>query len=151
VHVPFCNTICYYCACNTVISRNYEHAAKYIRYVEKEIGIVGGLVEGSPPVIQLHWGGGTPTFLQREEMVFLAGILKKHFVWARDCECSIEIDPRAASRDIACLAELDSTASPGIQDFDPAVQKAVNRIQSETETRRHRRGARQRFVSVNVT
>jgi oxygen-independent coproporphyrinogen-3 oxidase len=153
VHVPFCNTICYYCACNKVITRNHEHAAKYIRYVEKEIGIVGGLVEGSPPVIQLHWGGGTPTFLSHDEMGALMGALRRQFRFAPDAEVSIEVDPRKVdAATIAYLAELGfNRISVGIQDFDPAVQKAVNRIQSEAETRAVIDAARANgFVSVNA-
>jgi oxygen-independent coproporphyrinogen III oxidase len=153
VHVPFCNTVCYYCACNKVITKNHDHSAKYIRYVEKEIGIVGGLVEGSPPVIQLHWGGGTPTFLSHAEMGALMGALRGQFTFAPDAEVSIEVDPRKVdAATIAYLAELGfNRISVGIQDFDPAVQKAVNRIQSEAETRTVIDAARANgFVSVNA-
>jgi len=153
VHVPFCNTVCYYCACNKVITKNHDHSAKYIRYVEKEIGIVGGLVEGSPPVIQLHWGGGTPTFLSHEEMGALMGALRRRFRFAPDAEVSIEVDPRKVdAATIAYLAELGfNRISVGIQDFDPAVQKAVNRIQSEAETRTVIDASRANgFVSVNA-
>ena len=62
VHIPFCNTICYYCACNKVITKDHGRSAKYIRYLGREIDIAGGLIEGDPKVLQLHWGGGTPTF-----------------------------------------------------------------------------------------
>ena len=153
VHVPFCNTVCYYCACNKVITKNHDHSAKYIRYVEKEIGIVGGLVEGSPPVIQLHWGGGTPTFLSHDEMGALMGALRRQFRFAPDAEVSIEVDPRKVdAATIRYLAELGfNRISVGIQDFDPAVQKAVNRIQSEAETRAVIDAARANgFVSENV-
>jgi oxygen-independent coproporphyrinogen-3 oxidase len=153
VHVPFCNTICYYCACNKVITKNHDHSAKYIRYVEKEIGIVGGLVEGSPPVIQLHWGGGTPTFLSHEEMGALMGALRGRFRFAPDAEVSIEVDPRKVDAGtIGYLSELGfNRISVGIQDFDPAVQQAVNRIQSEAETRTVIDAARANgFVSVNA-
>jgi oxygen-independent coproporphyrinogen-3 oxidase len=153
VHVPFCNTVCYYCACNKVITKNHDHSAKYIRYVEKEIGIVGGLIEGSPPVIQLHWGGGTPTFLSHEEMGALMGALRRQFSFAPDAEVSIEVDPRKVdAATIAYLAELGfNRISVGIQDFDPAVQQAVNRIQSEAETRTVIDAARANgFVSVNA-
>jgi oxygen-independent coproporphyrinogen-3 oxidase len=153
VHVPFCNTVCYYCACNKVITKNHDHSAKYIRYVEKEIGIVGGLIEGSPPVIQLHWGGGTPTFLSHEEMGALMGALRRQFRFAPDAEVSIEVDPRKVdAATIAYLGELGfNRISVGIQDFDPAVQKAVNRIQSEAETRTVIDASRANgFVSVNA-
>jgi len=153
VHVPFCNTVCYYCACNKVITKNHDHSAKYIRYVSREIGIVGGLIEGSPPVIQLHWGGGTPTFLSHEEMAALMGALRGQFRFAPDAEVSIEVDPRKVdAQTIAFLAELGfNRISVGIQDFDPAVQRAVNRIQSEAETRTVIDAARANgFVSVNA-
>ena len=153
VHVPFCNTICYYCACNKVITKNHEHSGKYIRYVTQEIEIVGGLVEGTPPVTQLHWGGGTPTFLSHAEMGTLMAALRGQFRFAPDAEISIEVDPRKVdAKTIAYLAELGfNRISVGIQDFDPAVQAAVNRIQSEAETRTVIDAARDNgFVSVNA-
>ena len=137
VHLPFCDTICYYCACNKVISKDHGRSAKYIGYLGREIGIVGGLVEGSPPVVQLHWGGGTPTFLARDEMSALMRVLRENFAIATDAEISIEMDPRKVNEaTVAFLGALGfNRISVGIQDFDPAVQKAVNRIQSEEETR----------------
>jgi oxygen-independent coproporphyrinogen-3 oxidase len=153
VHVPFCNTICYYCACNKVVTRNHEHAVKYIRYLEREIQVVGGLVEGTPPVIQIHWGGGTPTFLSRLEMAGLMGALRGSFAFANDAEISIEVDPRKVDEDtIGFLGELGfNRISVGIQDFDPAVQLAVNRVQSEAETRTVIDAARESgFASVNA-
>jgi len=136
VHVPFCNTICYYCACNKVITKDHGRSAKYIRYVGREIDIVGGLVEGGPKVEQLHWGGGTPTFLARDEMSTLMGMLRGHFAFAPDAEISIEVDPRKVSADtVVFLGRLGfNRISVGIQDFDPVVQQAVNRIQTEAET-----------------
>jgi oxygen-independent coproporphyrinogen-3 oxidase len=153
VHLPFCNTICFYCACNKVVTKDHGRSAKYIRYVGREIGIVSGLVEGSPPVEQLHWGGGTPTFLSREEMAELMGMLRGAFRFDPHAEVSIEVDPRkVTAADVAHLATLGfNRISVGIQDFDPAVQKAVNRIQSEEETRVVIDSARANgFVSVNA-
>jgi oxygen-independent coproporphyrinogen III oxidase len=137
VHLPFCDTICYYCACNKVITKDHGRCAKYIGYLGREIGIVGGLVEGSPPVLQLHWGGGTPTFLARDEMSTLMRMLRESFAFAADAEISIEMDPRKVDTGtVAFLGALGfNRISVGIQDFDPVVQKAVNRIQSEEETR----------------
>jgi oxygen-independent coproporphyrinogen-3 oxidase len=152
VHVPFCNTICYYCACNKVITKDHGRSAKYIRYVGREIDIVGGLIEGAPQVEQLHWGGGTPTFLARDEMSMLMGMLKGAFSVAADAEISIEVDPRKVDPDtIAFLGQLGfNRISVGVQDFDPEVQRAVNRIQSEAETRAVIDAARASgFVSVN--
>ena len=137
VHLPFCNTICYYCACNKIITANHGRAAKYVRYLGHEIDIVSSLVEGDRSVQQLHWGGGTPTFLAHDEMASLMRMLRGAFAFGDDTEVSIEVDPRKVEAPtIAFLRELGfNRISLGIQDFDPAVQKAVNRIQTEDETR----------------
>jgi len=153
VHLPFCNTICYYCACNKVITKDHGRSAKYIRYLGREIAAVGALIEGGPRVEQLHWGGGTPTFLARDEMAALMGHLRGGFDFVRDAEISIEVDPRKVDAEtIAFLAALGfNRISVGIQDFDPEVQKAVNRIQTEAETRAVMDAARANgFVSVNA-
>jgi oxygen-independent coproporphyrinogen-3 oxidase len=153
VHLPFCNTICYYCACNKVITGDHGRSAKYIRYLGREIAAVGGLIEGGPRVEQLHWGGGTPTFLARDEMAALMGHLRGGFDFARDAEISIEVDPRKVDAEtVAFLAALGfNRISVGIQDFDPEVQQAVNRIQTEAETRTVIDAARANgFVSVNA-
>jgi oxygen-independent coproporphyrinogen-3 oxidase len=153
VHLPFCNTICYYCACNKVTTGDHGRSAKYIRYLEKEIGIVAGLIDAASPVTQLHWGGGTPTFLSAEELTLLMRVLRDHFAFAPDAECSIEIDPRKVdATTVALLAELGfNRMSVGVQDFDADVQKAVNRIQSEAETLAVLDAARANgFRSLNV-
>ena len=153
VHLPFCNTICYYCACNKVLTKDHGRSAKYIRYVDREIALVSALVEGAPPVTQLHWGGGTPTFLSRDEMTALMRALRARFAFAAEAEVSIEVDPRKVLPDtIEFLGELGfNRLSVGIQDFDPEVQAAVNRIQSEAETRAVMDTARRSgFVSVNA-
>ncbi len=153
VHLPFCDTVCFYCACNKVTTRDHGRSAKYIRYLAREIGITANLIDAASPVTQLHWGGGTPTFLSREEMTQLMRVLRDHFSFAPDAECSIEIDPRKVDADtVALLAELGfNRMSVGIQDFDPDVQKAVNRIQSEAETLTVLDAARaQGFRSLNV-
>ncbi|HWU85568.1 MAG TPA: radical SAM protein, partial [Rhodocyclaceae bacterium] len=138
VHIPFCDTICYYCACNKVITKNRGRAAKYVDYLGKEIAMQAAALEGDHEVVQLHWGGGTPTFLAHEEMRQLMGAIRSHFRLAAHGEYSIEIDPRKADPEtIALLAELGfNRMSFGVQDFDPAVQQAVNRIQSVEETAR---------------
>jgi oxygen-independent coproporphyrinogen III oxidase len=153
VHIPFCNTICFYCACNKVVTKVHGKSARYIDYVGREIGIVGGLIEGAPRVEQLHWGGGTPTFLACDEMTTLMGMLRDAFNVVPGAEISIEVDPRKVDADtIAFLGSLGfNRISVGIQDFDPLVQKAVNRIQSEVESRAVIDAARAHgFVSVNV-
>jgi oxygen-independent coproporphyrinogen III oxidase len=153
VHLPFCNTICYYCACNKVTTRDHGRSAKYIRYLAKEIGTMAGLVDAASPVTQLHWGGGTPTFLSADEMTLLMRVLRDHFAFASDAECSIEIDPRKVeARTVVLLAGLGfNRMSLGVQDFDPDVQQAVNRVQSEVETLAVLDAARANgFRSLNV-
>jgi oxygen-independent coproporphyrinogen III oxidase len=153
VHLPFCNTICYYCACNKIVTKDHGRSAKYIHYLGKEVGLLSGLIDSDVPVSQLHWGGGTPTFLSSAEMTLLMRALRDRFAFAADAECSIEIDPRKVTGDtIAALAGLGfNRISVGVQDFDPDVQRAVNRIQSEAETRTVLEEARRNgFRSVNV-
>jgi oxygen-independent coproporphyrinogen-3 oxidase len=153
VHLPFCSTICFYCGCNKIVTRDQGRSAKYVRYLGREIGIVGGLIRGTPAVRQLHLGGGTPTFLTRGEMAQLMRMLRDGFAIAPDAELSIEVDPRKVSAEtIAFVGQLGfNRISIGIQDFDPEVQRAVNRIQSEEETRTVIDAARAHgFTSVNV-
>ncbi len=153
VHLPFCDTLCYYCGCNKVVTRDHSRSAKYIKYLQKELELLGPLLGADRSVSQMHWGGGTPTFLAREEMGFLVDVLKKHLGWAPDIECSVEVDPRRAPPGtMAFLAGLGfNRVSLGVQDFDPAVQKAVHRIQSEEETRRVIEEARASgFRSINL-
>ena len=153
VHIPFCNTLCFYCGCNKVITKDHGRSAKYIRYLAREIGIVSSLLEGPRPVVQLHLGGGTPTFLARDEMADLMAHLRQGFAIQPDAEISIEVDPRKVDAGtVAFLAGLGfNRISVGVQDFDPDVQKAVNRVQSEAETRVVIDAARANgFVSVNT-
>jgi oxygen-independent coproporphyrinogen-3 oxidase len=153
VHLPFCDTICYYCGCNKVVTRDHGRAAKYVRYLGREIGIVAGLCDYSAPVEQLHWGGGTPTFLASDEMTALMAMLRDAFTFSPDAEISIEVDPRKVEEEtVAHLGKLGfNRISIGVQDFDPDVQRAVNRIQSEAETKRVIDAARANaFRSINV-
>ena len=153
VHVPFCSNICFYCGCNKIVTRDRSKAVQYVGYLEREIGLTAGLLDGDRHVIQMHWGGGTPTFLGRDEMRTLWNALNTHFERTDDCECSIEIDPREAEPGtMAFLAELGfNRVSVGVQDFDPAVQEAVHRIQPEEVTRRVIDEARAAgFRSVNL-
>jgi oxygen-independent coproporphyrinogen-3 oxidase len=153
VHVPFCDTLCYYCACNKVVTRDHGRAAKYIKYVATEVARVGAALGAERRICQVHWGGGTPTFLSREEMGELARALRRQLELEPGCECSIEVDPRQVEPGrMAFLAELGfSRVSVGVQDFDAEVQKAVHRIQSEATTRRVIEEARASgFRSVNL-
>jgi oxygen-independent coproporphyrinogen III oxidase len=136
VHLPFCRSICYYCACNKIITKDHGRSAKYIKYLGKELDLAAGVVDGSRDVVQLHFGGGTPTFLSDDEMRILMAHIRRNFNLLPDGEFSIEVDPRGVNRDtIKLLAEVGfNRMSIGVQDFDMRVQKAVNRIQSLEET-----------------
>jgi oxygen-independent coproporphyrinogen-3 oxidase len=153
VHLPFCDTLCWYCGCNKVVTRDHSQSAKYIKCLEAELALLEPLLGSERTIGQLHWGGGTPTFLAREEMQSLMQSISQRFERAPGCECSIEVDPRsAAPGTMAFLAGLGfNRVSLGVQDFDPQVQKAVHRIQSEEETRRVVGEARAAgFGSVNL-
>ena len=153
VHLPFCNTVCYYCACNKVVTRDHGKSAKYIKYLDREMGLVAPLLGERASICQLHWGGGTPTFLSHEEMRAVMRSVDQRFERAPGFECSVEVDPRAAPPGtLALLGELGfNRVSIGVQDFDPAVQKAVHRIQGEEVTRRAIAEARASgFRSVNL-
>ncbi|MDH4094978.1 MAG: oxygen-independent coproporphyrinogen III oxidase [Betaproteobacteria bacterium] len=153
VHLPFCDTLCWYCGCNKIVTRDRGRSSQYIKYLEKEMALLAPLLGEERTIGQMHWGGGTPTFLSHEEMRALAGALDRTFRRSGDCECAVEVDPRSAPPGtMAFLAELGfNRTSLGVQDFDAQVQKAVHRVQSEEETRRVVGEARAAgFQSVNV-
>lgn len=153
VHIPFCNTICYYCACNKIITKDHGRSAKYLKYLAKELKMQAAALEGSHEVVQLHFGGGTPTFLSNDELRQLMASIREHFQLVPNGEYSIEVDPRKVNVEtVALLAELGfNRMSVGVQDFDPAVQQAVNRIQSLAETHLVIEAARASgFKSVSV-
>ena len=153
VHLPFCNTVCYYCACNKVVTRDHSRSAKYLRYLEREMDLVTDITGRGQRIDQLHWGGGTPTFLGNDEMRELMQMLKSRFEFAEGGEYSIEIDPRTVDAEkMAVLGEIGfNRISVGVQDFDPAVQKAVNRLQSFEVTETAIQAARANGCkSVNV-
>ncbi len=154
-HLPFCDTVCFYCACNKIITKNRKHAAPYLENLHKEIAMQAVLFDSDRVVEQLHWGGGTPTFISHDQMRELMAVTRQYFNLADDeiGEFSIEIDPREAnSETIAVLREIGfNRISLGVQDFNPIVQKAVNRIQSETETIEVINAARKEgFRSVSI-
>jgi oxygen-independent coproporphyrinogen-3 oxidase len=152
VHLPFCDTVCYYCACNKVVTRDKSRAAEYLNHLEREIATQRGALGHDAQVAQLHWGGGTPTFLSDEEMARLMGALRRYFEIGPDSEVSVEVDPRrVAPGTVAQLAALGfNRMSIGVQDFDPGVQRKVNRVQSVAETQAIVEAARQNgFRSVN--
>ena len=137
-HLPFCPNICYYCGCNKIITKDHGRSAKYIKYLAKEMALVFKAMGAQKkiPITQLHWGGGTPTFLSHEEMIELMQHTREHFELLPGGEYSIEIDPRRVTEaDIALLAELGfNRISLGVQDFNLAVQEAVHRVQTIEET-----------------
>ncbi|GJL82268.1 MAG: oxygen-independent coproporphyrinogen III oxidase [marine bacterium B5-7] len=154
-HIPFCDTLCFYCACNKIVTKNRSRAVEYLDYLKKEIRLQGELFDSDREVVQLHFGGGTPTFLSNEQIADLLEYTSYHFYLKQDSrrEFSIEIDPRGV--DVARLAGLRELGfnriSLGVQDFDPKVQRAVHRIQSPEETLNLIKAARQMgFVSTNV-
>jgi len=154
-HIPFCDTVCYYCACNKVVTKRREKASPYLQRLKRELALQGELFDSSRVVDQLHWGGGTPTFISHDEMRDLMAATREHFTLRDDDqgEYSIEIDPREASADtVALLRELGfNRMSLGVQDFNPQVQKAVNRIQSKEQTVEVLQAARdQGFKSISV-
>ena len=154
-HLPFCDTICFYCACNKVVTKNRERAQPYLDQLHKEITLQSDLFDNNRKVDQLHWGGGTPTFISQQQMRELMQITRDHFDLHDDDngEYSIEIDPREASADtIGLLRELGfNRMSLGVQDIESRVQKAVNRIQSIEQTAEVMNAAREvGFQSVSV-
>lgn len=154
-HIPFCDTVCFYCACNKVATKNHELAVPYLQRLHEEIAMQAALFDPQRPVTQLHWGGGTPTFLSHSEMETLMAVTRQHFNVLEDDsgEYSIEIDPReATSETVALLRHLGfNRMSLGVQDFNPKVQQAVNRVQSEEETFAILEAARrEEFKSISI-
>ncbi|MFP4560519.1 MAG: oxygen-independent coproporphyrinogen III oxidase [Thiohalorhabdus sp.] len=137
-HIPFCDTLCFYCACNKIATKDRSKAVTYLDYLFREIELQGALFDDDRTVDQLHWGGGTPTFLNSDQMRALMAKTAEHFRLRDDDsgEYGIEVDPRAAGSDtIAALREVGfNRLSVGVQDFDPRVQEAVNRIQPAEQT-----------------
>ncbi|MBW8845648.1 MAG: oxygen-independent coproporphyrinogen III oxidase [Burkholderiales bacterium] len=153
IHIPFCEQLCYYCACNKVITKHHERAAPYLTALEAEMDLVAGALGGAAPASQLHLGGGSPTFLSDDELTALMAALRRRFKLLPGAELSIEVDPRTV--DAARLAHLKSLGfnrlSFGVQDFDPAVQKAVHRVQPFDSVAALMRTARELgFSSISV-
>ncbi|WP_323143612.1 oxygen-independent coproporphyrinogen III oxidase [Massilia phyllosphaerae] len=139
LHIPFCDTVCYYCACNKIVTRKRDKAATYLAYLKREVEMQGRLFAGMNEVEQLHFGGGTPTYLSDAQMGELMDHLRRCFHFAGDAagEYAIEVDPRTVSpeRVHSLRRQGFNRISLGVQDFDGDVQKAVNRVQPEEETR----------------
>ncbi len=155
LHIPFCETVCYYCACNKIVTKNRDKATVYLSYLKREIDMQGMLFAGINQVEQLHLGGGTPTYLSDEQMGELMAHLRRKFQFAPDevGEYSIEVDPRTVSRErVHSLRRQGfNRISLGVQDYDEAVQRAVNRVQPEAETQAIIDAAREAgFRSVSI-
>ena len=154
-HIPFCSTVCYYCACNKIVTKNRSRAEPYVAALLQELALQAALFDDERTVEQLHWGGGTPTFLSAAQMRQLMEATRRHFRLRDDDggEYSIEIDPRTVDEhDMSLLRELGfNRVSFGVQDFDQKVQKAVNRVQSEQQTLAIMAAARrQEFHSISI-
>ncbi len=153
VHIPFCESLCYYCACNKIITKHKERASDYLRYLGMEMALHTRLIGRGQAVSQLHLGGGTPTFMSDDELRQLMRLLHAHFEFVPGGEYSVEVDPRTVDENrLAVLAELGfNRLSFGVQDFDPAVHKAVHRIQPAEQVFTLVASARRLgFESVNV-
>ncbi len=153
VHLPFCRDVCFYCGCNKIVTRNAEKAAGYLTYLGSEIELQAELFREDPRVTRMHWGGGTPTYYEMGRLRWLFDQIASRFAFMSRGEYSIEVDPRAA--DAATMEALGgmgfNRVSFGVQDFDPAVQAAVHRVQSEECTRAVIEAARRAgFESVNM-
>ena len=153
VHIPFCASLCYYCACNKVITKHHSRSAEYLRYLALELALHTRAIGTGRAVSQLHLGGGSPTFMNDAELGELMGLLRHSFQIVPGAEISIEIDPRTvdASRLDALAAMGFNRLSFGVQDFDPAVQQAVHRVQPAEQVFALVQAARARgFESINV-
>ena len=153
LHIPFCESLCYFCACTVVITGNHSVEDPYLALLEKEIDWIAARVGGRREVVQLHWGGGTPTYLAPERITRLAARLRTAFPFAADAEVGVEIDPRVTTKEhLTALRQAGfNRLSMGVQDFDPAVQEAINRVQTYEGTRALVESAREMgFDSVNM-
>jgi oxygen-independent coproporphyrinogen-3 oxidase len=153
VHIPFCTNICYYCGCNKVITKDHSQSKEYLEVLKQECDLILGSLTGNKTVEQLHFGGGSPTFLTNEELTEVMKVLSDRFTFSKDAEISIEVDPRSCDPDkVRHLASLGfNRMSIGVQDFDARVQMAVNRIQPFEMTKATLDTARASgFHSVNM-
>ena len=137
-HLPFCESLCWFCGCTTVIGRNRDRVDTYLDYLNKELALTAKELHPESRVVQVHFGGGTPNFLSPRQIARLAAMLREHFSVERDAEIGVELDPRRLTPEhVQAFRELGATrASFGIQDFDPAVQQGIHRIQPKVASDR---------------
>ena len=152
-HIPFCETLCWFCGCTTVITTNHKAGGDYIGYLEREVAAMAARLNPQRKVVQLHFGGGSPTFLRPDEIRRLGEIIHQHFKFSPDIEAGVEVDPRRLTRDhLVALREIGfNRASMGVQDFNPGVQKAIHRIQPREMTQQAMDWLRELgFTSINL-
>jgi|WetSurMetagenome_2_1015567.scaffolds.fasta_scaffold130125_1 oxygen-independent coproporphyrinogen III oxidase len=153
MHLPFCDRLCLFCGCNVVINKNHEVLKPYLEKLKWEIDRLAKIVDTSRPIVQFHWGGGTPTYLDASQLEDLFFYFKERFTFASDSEVGIEIDPRVTKDDqLATLRRLGfNRVSMGVQDFNPIVQKTVRRIQPYEATKATFDFCRSlKFESINI-
>ncbi len=153
VHIPFCESLCYYCACNKIVTKHHERAEEYLRYLSREVDLHTEHLGTGQVISQLHLGGGTPTFLSDDELRSLMTMLRRSFNFAPGGEYAIEVDPRTVDANrLAVLVELGfNRLSFGVQDFDPMVQKSVHRVQPAEQVFALVESARHLgFESINI-
>ncbi len=136
-HFPYCDTLCYFCGCTMLVTHSRDQISEYNRYLKREIEMVAPMVSKKRKVVQLHWGGGTPSYLNPDEIMDVGSFIRERFNYDDDIEAGVEIDPRGLTHEhMKALRDIGfNRVSMGVQDFDPRVQQAVNRIQPETITR----------------
>ncbi len=152
-HLPFCYSLCWFCGCTQVITHNQEKSAPYIEYLDKEMSLMQPLMNPDRKTVQMHWGGGTPTFLLPNEIRNLGRRIHSYFNFTDDAEVSVELDPRRLTRDhVLALREAGfNRASLGVQDINPKVQEAVHRIQTKEQNENTLKWLREeQFKSVNI-
>ncbi|MDZ7772437.1 MAG: oxygen-independent coproporphyrinogen III oxidase [Balneolaceae bacterium] len=152
VHVPFCFSLCWYCACTKIITRDRGRGDHYMDYLEKEMDLLSGRLNPGAPLQQLHFGGGTPTFLEPAQLLRLGDALRERFQFTGQTEFSVEIDPRRCTRaHVQALAAIGcNRASLGVQDTNPEVQKAIHRVQPTEQVERVCRWLREEGIrSIN--
>ena len=152
-HLPFCETLCWFCGCTTVITADYDKSATYVEYLGREMAALQPLMNPARQVTQLHFGGGSPTFCRPDHLRRLGDLIRSQFTFASDMEAGVEVDPRRLTRDhLVALRELGfNRASMGVQDNHPDVQKAVHRIQPLELTQQAVEWVRETgFTSLNI-
>lgn len=152
-HIPFCETLCWFCGCTTVITLNHDKGKNYVEYLAREVERMAPRLNPDRKVVQLHFGGGSPTFLRPDEIRRLGQAIHKHFKFAPDIEASVEVDPRRLTREhMVALREIGfNRASMGVQDFNPEVQQAIHRIQPREMTQQAMDWMRELgFGSINL-